>query len=116
MGNRIAKALAATSGWNAFTAADCPGSDQGKNNSSFSAFAGGICDCSGECRAMGDNAFFASTTENSDPIYLFGRRIDFDDPSLNRPAFVVKDSLVREPWHEPSTPSRTPTGFALRAN
>ena len=67
-GNRIAKAIAATSGWEMDTTSTSPGNDQSKNNSSgFSAIPGGFrCpECEG-FSFIGQGGYWWSSTNGSD--------------------------------------------------
>ena len=64
-GNKIAKAMASTTGWNSSTTDGEPGNDQGTNNSSgFNAFPEGSRGSSGSFYNEGNNAFFWSSTES----------------------------------------------------
>ena len=63
-GNKIAKAMASTTGWNSSTNAGAPGNDQSLNNSSgFNAFPVGDRSNSGSFVSEGDIAIFWSSTE-----------------------------------------------------
>jgi uncharacterized protein (TIGR02145 family) len=62
--NKIAKAMASTTGWNSSTEPGAPGNDQSLNNSSaFNAFPVGGRDLNGSFTVEGSNAFFWSSTE-----------------------------------------------------
>ena len=62
--NKIAKAMASTTGWSSNTTTGAIGNDQSLNNSSgFNAFPEGQRFHSGEFIEEGDNAFFWSSTE-----------------------------------------------------
>ena len=64
--NKIAKAMASTTGWNNTTNAGTPGNDQSTNNSSgFNAFPEGYRLNNGSFFYEGNNAFFWSSTENN---------------------------------------------------
>ncbi|CAI8153939.1 MAG: Uncharacterised protein [Formosa sp. Hel3_A1_48] len=65
-GNKIVKAMAATTGWNSSTIYGAVGNDQSLNNSSgFNAFPEGLRDTNGSFSNEGDAAFFWSSTEDS---------------------------------------------------
>ena len=62
--NKIAKAMASTTGWNSSTEAETPGNDQSTNNSSgFNAFPEGFRNNVGSFYYEGNDAFFWSSTE-----------------------------------------------------
>ena len=64
--NKIAKAMASTTGWVSSTGLGEPGNDQGTNNSSgFNAFPGGNRYNSGSFYNEGSSAFFWSSSENN---------------------------------------------------
>jgi uncharacterized protein (TIGR02145 family) len=69
--NKIAKAMASTTGWNSSTNTGGPGYDQGINNTSgFNAFAMGVRNFEGNFMLEGNNAIFRSSTEeNSDTAW-----------------------------------------------
>ena len=63
--NRIAKAMASTTGWNTSTMTGAIGNDQSLNNDSgFNAFPEGNRNFNGSFNDEGYNAFFWSSTEN----------------------------------------------------
>jgi len=65
-GNKIAKAMASTTGWNSSTEPGAPGNDQSLNNDSgFNAFPEGYRNFYGSFLNEGNNAFFRSSTENN---------------------------------------------------
>ena len=65
-GNKIAKAMASTTGWNSSTSTGAIGNDQSTNNSSgFNAFPEGGRGSSGSFGGEGDSAVFWSSTENN---------------------------------------------------
>ena len=65
-GNKIAKAMASTTGWISFTDAGAPGNDQSLNNSSgFNAFPEGYRNLNGSFFNEGNDAVFWSSTETS---------------------------------------------------
>jgi uncharacterized protein (TIGR02145 family) len=64
-GNKIAKAMASTTGWDSSTTTGTPGNDQSLNNSSdFNAFPEGYRNNDGSFLNEGINAVFWSSTEN----------------------------------------------------
>ena len=66
IGNKIAKAMASTTGWNSSTSTGAIGNDQSTNNSSgFNAFPEGGRGSSGSFGGEGDSAVFWSSTENN---------------------------------------------------
>ena len=71
--NKIAKAMASTTGWNSSTNTGAIGNDQSINNSSgFNAFPEGYRYSVGSFRNEGNDAFFWSSTEGS-TYYAWGR-------------------------------------------
>ena len=63
--NKIAKAMASTTGWNSSTDVGAIGNDQSLNNSSgFNAFPEGVRSGNGTFYAEGDNTMFWSSSEN----------------------------------------------------
>ena len=65
-GNKIAKAMASTAGWNSSTNTGMPGYDQGINNTSgFNALAKGVRNSQGNFILEGNNAIFRSSTEEN---------------------------------------------------
>ena len=65
-GNKIAKAMASTAGWNSSTNTGMPGYDQGINNTSgFNALAKGVRSFEGNFILEGNNAIFRSSTEEN---------------------------------------------------
>jgi uncharacterized protein (TIGR02145 family) len=88
--NKIAKAMASTTGWNSSTGLGEPGNDQSLNNDSgFNAFPEGYRFNDGSFTNEGYNAFFWSSTElNSDNAwnsYLF-----YNSSNLNRSYYYFK--------------------------
>ena len=76
-GNKIAKSMASTTGWNSATNTGAPGDDQSLNNSSgFNAFPEGTRVASGSFGIEGYNAIFWSSTESNANSawyrYMFG--------------------------------------------
>ena len=64
-GNKIAKAMASTTGWNSSSSSGSPGNDQSLNNSSgFNAFPEGYRNPNGSFISEGNDAIFWSSTEN----------------------------------------------------
>ena len=64
-GNKIAKAMASTTGWNSSSSSGSPGNDQSLNNSSgFNAFPEGFRNPNGSFVSEGNDAIFWSSTEN----------------------------------------------------
>jgi uncharacterized protein (TIGR02145 family) len=104
-GNKIAKALAAKSGWYTSSKVGTPGNDQEANNSSgFSAVAAGDCasfcalsDCSDGVCGLGSLTHFASTTENGEPEYAgywISRTVSSSSYEFARGAFAPKGDGV----------------------
>ena len=63
-GNKIAKAMASTTGWNSSSSSGSPGNDQSLNNSSgFNAFPEGCRNPNGSFVSEGNDAIFWSSTE-----------------------------------------------------
>ena len=82
-GNKIAKAMASTTGWNSNTTAGAPGNDQSTNNSSgFNAFPEGGRNVNGSFVNEGYDAVFWSSTENY--TYAWYRNQYYDTSNLNR--------------------------------
>ena len=64
-GNKIAKAMASTTGWNSSTDPGAVGNDQRLNNSSgFNAFPSGQCTSASACNDEGNSTKFWSSTEH----------------------------------------------------
>ena len=86
-GNKIAKAMASTSGWSTYTASEAPGrpgDDQSSNNSSgFNAFPEGNRYYNSSFVSEGFNAIFWSSTEN-DTNYAWDRYLDYGFSNLFR--------------------------------
>ena len=83
-GNKIAKAMASTTGWNSSTVTGAPGKNQSLNNhSGFNAFPEGYRYHPGSFNNEGNNAFFWSSTENNS-FYAWNRYLFNNDSDLNR--------------------------------
>ena len=83
-GNKIAKALAATTDWNTYTGTGAPGADLTKNNSSgFTALPGGYRGGDGTFGSVGDYGYWWSSTEgNASGAWL--RYLNYGNGSLFR--------------------------------
>mgnify|MGYP000427478270 CR=1 FL=1 len=80
--NKMAKAMASTTGWNSSTESGAIGNDQSSNNSSgFNAFPEGYCNQYGSFDD--DHAFFWSSTEAS-PNFAWSRSLYSNNSYLNR--------------------------------
>ncbi|EAZ94963.1 hypothetical protein FBBAL38_11479 [Flavobacteria bacterium BAL38] len=98
--NKIAKAMASTTGWINSTIAGAPGNDQSLNNSSgFNAFPEGYRFNDGSFLSEGNVAFFWSSTENNSDLAWF-RYLFYDysslDRSLNGKRFGFSVRFVRD--------------------
>ena len=83
-GNKIAKSMASTTGWNSSTTTGVPGNDQSLNNSSgFNAFPEGYRYTSGSFFDEGSFAFFWSSTEDSTD-YAWNRNLNSFNSDLSR--------------------------------
>ena len=83
-GNKIAKAMSSTTGWNSSTWAGAPGNDQSSNNSSgFNAFPEGYRFNVGSFNSEGFSAVFWSSTEGSTDS-AWGRNLHSSSSSLVR--------------------------------
>jgi len=83
-GNKIAKSIASTTGWNTSTDLGAVGNDQSLNNSSgFNAFPEGNRDDSGSFLNEGSNAIFWSSTETS-TSYAWNRDLYLNNSYLSR--------------------------------
>ena len=83
-GNKIAKSMASTTGWNSSTSTGVPGNDQSTNNSSgFNAFPDGYRIPNGSFDSDGYVAIFWSSTEYI-TNYAWGRYLDFNFSGLGR--------------------------------
>jgi uncharacterized protein (TIGR02145 family) len=102
-GNKIAKSLASTSGWNSSTTDGVPGNNQLENNSSgFNAFPVGVVDISRPEIYVneGMDVFFWSSTEyNSNQVWISNvpnnysyRGIEYHDKRLGFSVRFVRDS------------------------
>ena len=91
-GNKIAKAMASTTGWSSSTEAGGVGNDQSLNNSSgFNAFPSGGRSTSGSFSNEGNYAYFwASTESNTDSAFL--RILRIDDSYLVRTGLSIKQN------------------------
>ena len=91
-GNKIAKAMASTTGWNTSTDTGAIGNDQSLNNSSdFNAFPEGIRDLNGSFINEGDFAIFWSSTED-DTDNAWVRNLFYDISNLYRSTVGFKQS------------------------
>lgn len=90
--NKIAKAMASTTGWNSSTITGVPGNDQSLNNSSgFNAFPEGYRYYSGEFVAEGDDARFWSSDDTSAANFnAWYRSLSHNIRSLNREFHLKK--------------------------
>ena len=85
-GNKTAKSMASTTGWNSSTATGTPGNDQSTNNSSgFNALPKGYRNRYGLFRYEGDDAFFWSSSW--DTFVGWFRNLDYNQISLIRAAY-----------------------------
>jgi len=83
-GNKIAKSMASTTGWNSSTTTGVPGNDQSLNNScGFNAFPEGYRYTSGSFFDEGSFAFFWSSTEDSTD-YAWNRNLNSFNSDLSR--------------------------------
>ena len=83
-GNKIAKAMASTTGWNSSTTAGAPGKDQSLNNSSgFNLFPEGDRGSSGSFQIWGYDAIFWSSTEYNTG-FAMTRNLYSNDSILDR--------------------------------
>jgi len=97
-GNKIAKAMASTTGWNSSPNAGAVGNDQSLNNSSgFNAFPEGNRINNGSFNIAGYNAIFWSSTENNTNFawyrYLFSNAsylLRYNDFSFKQYGFSVR--------------------------
>jgi len=91
--NKIAKAMASTTGWNSSTGLGAPGNDPSSNNSSgFNAFPEGNRDKNGSFFGEGYGAFFWSSTEVN-ANYAWNRSLGYYDSNLNRNDDVKQDGF-----------------------
>ena len=82
--NKLAKAMASTTGWNSSTGTGVPGNDQSLNNSSgFNAVPVGTLGTSGSFNYEGSNAFFWSSTEDDTNIAWY-RFLSLNDSDFFR--------------------------------
>ena len=82
--NKIAKAMASTTGWNSSTQLGAIGNDQSLNNSSgFNAFPEGYRNSNGSFNFEGNDAFFWSSTEDG-ADYAWYRNLFSDESDLFR--------------------------------
>ena len=85
--DKIAKAMASTTGWNNSITDGAPGNDQSLNNSSgFNAFPEGYRYYSGSFHIEGGDAIFWSSTEDTEfnAGYVLGRHVYYTSPYLHR--------------------------------
>jgi uncharacterized protein (TIGR02145 family) len=88
--NKIAKAMASTTGWNTSTETGVAGNDQSLNNDSgFNAFPEGGCYGSGSFSSEGYDAIFWSSTESSTDN-AWSRNLNFFNSYLSRSSFSTK--------------------------
>ena len=93
IGNKIAKAMASTTGWINSTIAGAPGNDQSLNNSSgFNAFPEGSRVDDGSFSSEGSNAIFWSSTEN-DTNSAWNRNLNYNLSSLYRDYNAKQDGF-----------------------
>ena len=91
-GNKIAKAIASTTGWNSSTNTGAIGNDQSLNNSSgFNAFPVGSRYTIGSFFNEGNYAFFWSSTELN-TFYACFRNLDNNFSYLNRSNYYLKQN------------------------
>ena len=87
--DHLAKALAATWGWNSTSETDAPGNNPSTNNATgFSALPAGS--YHGYYNYFGGGAYFWSATENTD-YYAYNRLLNYDDANVYRD-YNVKSS------------------------
>ena len=85
--NKIAKAMASTTGWRSSNEPGAPGNDQSLNNSSgFNAFPEGLRNNSGSLSNEGNYTFFWSSTENNSNI-AWSHYLDYNYSFLFRYLF-----------------------------
>ena len=83
-GNKIAKAMASTTGWSSLTELGAPGNDQSTNNSSgFNAFPVGYRNYYGSFLNEGYIAFFWSSTENNTDSAWY-RNLNINNSNVDR--------------------------------
>ena len=89
--NKIAKAMASTTGWDSSTNTGAPGNNQSLNNSSgFNAFPDGVF-YNGEFFAEGDVIIFWSSAEfDSDNAYAWTRNLSHNATDLIRQSELLK--------------------------
>jgi uncharacterized protein (TIGR02145 family) len=94
-GNKIAKAMASTTGWFSSTNTGVPGNDQSlNNNSGFNAFPEGYRYGNGSfTNNGGNNAIFWSSTE-SNTNFAWYRLVNYNNTNLNRNANFYKQNGV----------------------
>ncbi|MDA9069429.1 hypothetical protein N9K07_01590 [Arenitalea sp.] len=94
IGNKIAKAMASTTGWINSTIAGAPGNDQSLNNSSgFNAFPERSRVDDGSFSSEGSNAIFWSSTEN-DTNSAWLRNLNYNLSSLYRDYNAKQDGFL----------------------
>ena len=88
--NKIAKAMASTTGWNSLTSTGVPGNGQSLNNSSgFNAFPEGYRNNDGSFYSEGSVAIFWSSTEY-DTNDAWNRYLHYNNSNLNRSSSFFK--------------------------
>jgi uncharacterized protein (TIGR02145 family) len=100
-GNKIAKAMASTTGWDSSTEAGAPGNDQSLNNSSgFNAYAVGFLSIYDNlCIFEGDRALFWTSTENINgprALYVGNGSSSLFSDSLNQKSSGYSVRFVRD--------------------
>jgi len=93
-GDKIAKSLAAVTGWKSCADAGTPGNDQATNNSSgFFALPGGNRSYMGSFTEPGDITFWWTSTLTDDKLY--GRNLNFNWPQLMSHVGMKEGQSVR---------------------
>ena len=91
--NKIAKAMASTTGWNGSTVDGAIGNDQSLNNSSgFNAFPEGNRNSGGSFSGEGSSAIFWSSTETSANVACY-RNLSSDNSELDRNYYYKQDGF-----------------------
>ena len=93
-GNKIAKAMASTTGWNSRTEIGAPGNDQSLNNDSgFNAFPEGQRGSYGSFASQGINVHLWTSTESSFSNFAWSRNLSNANKNLQRQYFNERYSL-----------------------